>query len=74
MVMFFFFLLGLEREREEVRQRETKLQIFFFCWVIVNAGARTPELKVTRLDRVPLGPGGKQSFKFESLDLERENK
>ena len=26
----FLFLLGLEREREEVRQRETKLQIFFF--------------------------------------------
>ena len=35
---------------------------FFFCWVSVYAGARTPEVKVTSMTRYHLGQQARWSF------------
>ena len=42
----------------ECKGRMTLLLLFFFGWVIVYAGARTPKLTVTRITGVPLRPEG----------------
>ena len=36
--------------------------LFFFCWVSVYAGARTPEVKVTSMTRYHLGQQARWSF------------
>ena len=40
----------------------SKAFFFFFCWVSVYAGARTPEVKVTSMTRYHLGQQARWSF------------